>query len=399
MSFPLIKLSEVAPISPHEGGLSEQKDYWLLNLDQIEANSGHVFSKLRVGLDEIGSSTHAFGPQHVLFSKLRPNLNKVVVPEEYGFCTSELVPLLPDKDRLDRDYLAFYLRSPDFVNWAVGKTAGAKMPRLSMKLFGEQTILLPPLATQRHIAKMLEQADYLRRQARQMRRELQGLRRSVFLSSVGPRAEEYGSWKFMEVSDLASADKNSMRTGPFGSALKHSEFVDSGIAVIGIDNAVSDQFQWKERRYISVEKYQSLKKYRVFPGDVIVTIMGTTGRSAVVPDDVPLAISTKHLATITLDLERATPEFLKYAIQYHPLIAEQVAAQNKGAVMDGLNLGIIKKLKLPVPPLAIQQNLSRAMKALDTESETLAKNTEHFEQLFNVLTQRAFKGELIPKLA
>lgn len=258
---------------------------------------------------------------------------------------------------------------------------------------------LPPLATQCHIAKMLEQADSLRRQAHQMESALQELRRSVFLSSVGPRAEGYGSWEVMEVSELASAEKNSMRTGPFGSALKHSEFVDSGIAVIGIDNAVSDQFQWRERRFISEEKYQSLEKYRVFPGDVIVTIMGTTGRSAIVPDDVPLAISTKHLATITLDLKKATPEFLKYAIQYHPLIAEQVAAQNKGAVMDGLNLGIIKKLKLPVPPLAIQQDLSRAMKALDAESETLAKNTENFEQLFNSLMQRAFKGELTPKVA
>lgn len=305
----------------------------------------------------------------------------------------------PNLEKVDPGYFWFLFVRSEYRELISNSVSGANINNIRNEHLDEMMVPLPPLATQCHIAKMLEQADSLRRQAHQMESALQELRRSVFLSSVGPRAEGYGSWEVMEVSELASAEKNSMRTGPFGSALKHSEFVDSGIAVIGIDNAVSDQFQWRERRFISEEKYQSLKKYRVFPGDVIVTIMGTTGRSAIVPDDVPLAISTKHLATITLDLEKATPEFLKYAIQYHPLIAEQVAAQNKGAVMDGLNLGIIKKLKLPVPPLAIQQDLSRAMKALDAESETLAKNTENFEQLFNSLMQRAFKGELTPKVA
>lgn len=308
--------------------------------------------------------------------------------------------LRPDRERIDPDYLF------RFISWArtqheirhLGRQT-TNISNLDRERFLELPIPLPPLPTQRHIAKVLEQADCLRLQAQQMENCLQELRRSVFLSSVGPEAEGYGAWRVMGVSELATADKNSMRTGPFGSALKHSEFVDSGVAVIGIDNAVLDRFQWKERRYISEEKYKGLKKYQVFPGDVIVTIMGTTGRSAIVPEDVPLAISTKHLATITLSSEKATPEFLKYAIQYHPLIAEQIAAQNKGAVMDGLNLGIIKNLKLPVPPLAIQQRLSRAMKALDTESETLAKGRENFEQLFSALMQRAFKGELTPKLA
>src|SRR5690606_16375969 len=150
------------------------------------------------------------------------------------------------------------------------------LPRVSMQAFWAHEIPLPPLAEQRRIAAVLDKADALRRKRLQALEKLDALLQNTYLQIVGPKHPGFLSWPKRKVAELAAKHKGSMRTGPFGSALKHSEFVDEGIAVLGIDNAVQNRFAWSERRYITPEKYQKLKRYTVKPQDVIITIMGTT---------------------------------------------------------------------------------------------------------------------------
>ena len=250
------------------------------------------------------------------------------------------------------------------------------------------------LAEQRRIAAILDKADAIRRKREQALALADEFLRSGYLNLVGLKHPSYQVWEPVSIESLAEDKRGSIRSGPFGSALLHSEFVEEGIAVLGIDNAVKNKFQWAERRFITHEKYEELRRYRVYPRDVIITIMGTTGRSAVVPDDIPEAITTKHLASITCDLHKVLPEVLSFAIHSDPVVIDQIRAANKGAIMDGLNLGIIRQIKIRKPPLGQQRLFADLLQKTYAAMQKMVTPTGDGSELFFSLSQRAFRGEL-----
>lgn len=155
--LPVQKMNNVAPICQYDGSFEES--VWLLNLDMVESQTGRIINYNIVSKDEIGGSVCTFDENNVLYSKLRPYLNKVVVPDGKGYATSELVPLRPDPKIINRIYLAYLLRSNEFVEMIKEKVAGAKMPRVSMSDFREFNIPVPPLELQNQFASFVEEID------------------------------------------------------------------------------------------------------------------------------------------------------------------------------------------------------------------------------------------------
>jgi type I restriction enzyme S subunit len=291
--------------------------------------------------------------------------------------------------------LVYYFQTDEY--WAQIKqhSQGATLPGVNASKLRSLKVSLPnDEHEQSRIADILDEANTLRLHRAEAIRLANDLTRSLFLSTVGPSAPGYETWTPTTFEELALDRPNSMRTGPFGSSLLHSEFVDEGIAVLGIDNAVENRFAWNERRFITPEKYSQLERYTVFSGDVIISIMGTTGRSAVVPDDIPTAITTKHLATITLDRGKASPWFVAHAIQMHPAVLRQVHDANRGAIMDGLNLSIIRRLKVNLPPPPVMKRYEQLVIEREALETRLRSSESELDNLFHSLLQRAFRGEL-----
>jgi type I restriction enzyme S subunit len=259
---------------------------------------------------------------------------------------------------------------------------------LSFEQCSNIMIPLPPLDEQRRIAAILDQADDLRRTRREALKRLETFLHADFINTFCRNPSP--DWPNVPVGDIST----SIRTGPFGSQLLHSEFTEDGIAVLGIDNAVNNEFRWDQRRFISETKYKALQRYRVYPRDLLITIMGTCGRAAIVPADIPLAINTKHLCCLTLDETRCLPEYLQACFLRHPAVLHQLGIRERGAVMAGLNMGLIKETVVPLPPVDLQRAFAERVAAV---LKLKARNEAHLEkldQLFACLQQRGFEGAL-----
>ncbi|MBD5358983.1 MAG: hypothetical protein HDR88_18655 [Bacteroides sp.] len=149
-------VSSVAPESTASHINDDQ--VWLLNLDMIESNTGNIVEKVFVSKEDV-ISAQPFDEGNVLFSKLRPYLNKVVCPKDKGYATTELVPLRPKQDKLNQTFFTNLLRSDQFVQFANDISGGTKMPRMPLKELREFKCILPPINLQEEFAAIVRQAD------------------------------------------------------------------------------------------------------------------------------------------------------------------------------------------------------------------------------------------------
>ena len=130
---------------------------WMLDLEDIEKDTGIVLQKIRKAERNAASTKHLFHKDQVLYSKLRPDLNKVVLADEDGYCTSEILPLEFERNILPQ-YARYYLMSPAFLGYANKCSYGVKMPRLGTADGKKAIISVPPLNEQKRIVAAIEQA-------------------------------------------------------------------------------------------------------------------------------------------------------------------------------------------------------------------------------------------------
>lgn len=156
-------------------------------------------------------------------------------------------------------------------------------------------------------------------------------------------------WNVSTLEGLLAPLPNSIRSGPFGSALLKHELVEDGIPFLGIDNIHVEHFEPVFRRFVSERKFLELAKYKVRPQDVVITIMGTVGRCCVIPDDLELALSSKHLWTMTFDPEKVVPELVCWQLNHSSWAQAWFRRAMQGGIMDAIQSSTLKTAVLPVP--------------------------------------------------
>ena len=132
-----------------------KNDDWILDLEDIEKDSGKILAFAKKSDKNSISSKHKFYQGQLLYSKLRPYLNKVVIAPKAGYCTSEILPLLFWGD-IDVHYMQMYLMSNVFLSYTDKISYGVKMPRLGTADGKQALIALPPNNEQKLIAKTFQ---------------------------------------------------------------------------------------------------------------------------------------------------------------------------------------------------------------------------------------------------
>lgn len=375
-------LREIAPPAPAVTTPVGEK-VWLLNLDQIEPHTGTLLSKEYVERSRLGTSTHVFDNGNVLYSKLRPYLNKVLLPNIAGYCTSELVPMRPNQAVVTREYLAAYLRSPSFLHWVSQQVDGAKMPRVSMKVLWEHRIELPTLDEQKRITSILDKVDSLRRKRKDTIRLADEFLRAVFIDMFGDPETNPKSFARGTIRDLVSSAN-------YGTSEKASEQMGQ-YPILRMNNITYEGgWDFSSMKYVDLDE-ASAHKYLTQKGDLLFNRTNSkelVGKTAVYMRDEPMAIAG-YLVRVRMN-ERGNAHYVSgYLNSAHG--KRTLEARAKSIVgMANINAQEMQDIPLLLPPIELQDKFASIVGAMQERLRKHHAFSRDAEALHAALSEKFF---------
>lgn len=362
---------------------NRDNDYvWNLNLDQIESDSGRVLKKVNIPINKLGPSTYPFTAGTVLYSKLRPYLNKVVVADEDGYATTELVPLRCDPEKISSLYLAYFLRSAEFLNFANTVVAGAKMPRMVMSEFWRYEVPTPPLNEQLRIVAILDKADALRTKRREALAQLDRLAQSIFVEMFGDPVLNPKGLPLRKLGSVGKLDRGVSKHRPRNAPellggpyplVQTGDVANSGGYISRYANTYSELGLSQSKLWLS--------------GTLCITIAANIAKTGILcfdacfPDSV-VGFTAEHPATV---------EYVRIWLSFLQKTLEDSAPES---AQKNINLAILRNLEIPLPSIELQKNFLKSLQKINALHQSQSTHLATAENLFNSLQHCAFQGEL-----
>lgn len=198
-------------------------------------------------------------------------------------------------------------------------------------------------------------------------------------------------WNEASIDEIKSSEKYSCVGGPFGSDLTGAHYVDFGVPVIrGINLPFDKKFSVDDFVYVSEEKANKLKSNTAYPGDLIFTQRGTLGQVGIVPfGKFDRYIISQSQMKLTIDSAKADPLYVYYYFRTKQSIVriENLSLQ---AGVPHINLGILKKFKIPLPPLTIQKTIASVLSSYDELIENNNQRIKLLEELAEEIYKECF---------
>jgi type I restriction enzyme, S subunit len=386
---PLIDVAPAKPV-PFPAG---DDTVWHLSLEDIQPHTGVILRRTFARVADLGPSKVAFDERHVLYSKLRPYLNKVAVPDSSGVATTELIPLAPDPNQLDRDFLAFFLRAPEFVSFATQRMNGANLPRVPMREFWQREVPLPRLEEQKRIVGKIR--DCLSRIE-----EMSGLNEDILAAASALELSAFND-------ALNATDGGRCAQIPLGDVLLDSQYGTSakatdeppGAPVLRMGNIQDGHLTFKEIKYICLSA-KDLSKYLLQKGDVLINRTNSlelVGKAALF-DDAPQGdwVFASYLIRLRVDESLAMPRFVAAVInsQYGREYILRTARRAIGMV--NINAKEIAAMPIPLPSMAQQESIVNRLADVREAASGIVSECDALDisALRNSVLRDAFSGDI-----
>ena len=378
------KLAEVCQIEKSQG-IYTNLPY--VGMENIESNTAKFIGSTEP--QSVKSSTFKFSPNHVLYGRLRPYLNKVLAPDFVGHCSTEIFPIKPS-ECLNRNFLLYWLLIDSTVKRINATCTGARMPRANMNDVFEFDFPLPPLYKQKRIVAILDEAfEGIDRAIANTEKNLANSR-ELFESYLNTIFKQKGDgWKektLQEISIKFSRGKSKHR--PRGDK-KLYEGKYPLIQTGDISNA-----KHRITNYSQTYNELGLAQSQIWPqGTVCIAIVGANvAETAILDFD---ACFPDSVIGIIVNDEVADSDYVEYLLQS---FKAELKEKGKGTARDNINIGTFANQRFPFPNVKTQKIIVFQLQELSFETQRLEtiyrQKLAALNELKQSILQKAFTGEL-----
>lgn len=341
----------------------------------------HAKKKLKAGDTIILNAAHNSDYVGSKNAFVKPELNGVIATGEW---------LIVRVKEANSKYINQYLKSPSGRKSLKNCVKGI---HLYPKDVERISIPFPPLDDQNRIAHLLGKVEGLITQRKQHLQQLDNLLKSVFLEMFGDPILNPHSFPVRKLSEFYVSPKEGTKCGPFGSALKKDELVESGVPVWNMDNISTDGRMLRPfRMWITTDKYETLSAYSVQDDDIIISRAGTVGKMCVARMNGQSSIISTNLIRLRLGAELRPLHFVSLMLY----CKGRVGRLKTGA--DGafthMNTGVLDSLEFPYPSVELQDQFEKIASKVESAKSYYQQSIADLESLYGALSQQAFKGDL-----
>lgn len=373
-----------------------------VGLEHIESGIPRI---RRWGTDEgLRSPKSRFYKGDVLYGKLRPYLDKAALAEWDGVCSTDILTLEPDQDSVDSAYLSFLLHISEFLAHAVATTSGVNHPRTSWASLASFSHTIPSPPEQRAIAAVLAKIHAAVEVQDKIVATLKELKAATMakLFREGLRSEplkqtEIGempeSWEVVFLGELCTGSAGFIQTGPFGSQLHASDYIDDGVPIVNPTHMDADRIQYANIPKISKLDAERLKRHMLKAGDILFSRRGDVGRHAHVFEEEKSWLCGTGCLIVRPNRDKVHTLYLSYFLSSSSA-QEYLKNHAVGSIMPNINTKILTSTPVALPAYDDQVKIAGIFQALSRKIQREEERSKFLKHLFTSMLHLLMTGRV-----